>query len=107
MRRHILRKEIIPTSLTVFTSPTCTLCEPTKFICKKVAKELNKRYNKEVIRYKAIDILQEQNTKWKALYEYKIPVVHIDSKKVWSATLKENKLLEPKLKTLLEKNIQS
>ena len=89
-------------SLTVFTSPTCTLCEPTKFVCRKVGNDANKKYGRLVVDYSEVDITSSDNIKWKELYEYKIPVVHINSTKFWSASINENKLSEKKLKHTLE-----
>ena len=92
-------------SLTVFTSPTCTLCEPTKFVCRKVGNDFNKKYGRLVVDYSEVDITSSSNIKWKELYEYKIPVVHINSTKFWSASINENKLSEKKLKHTLEEDI--
>ena len=40
--------------------------------------------------------------KWKQEYEYRIPVVHINNKEIWSASFNENKLEEVKLKAIIE-----
>tara|TARA_A100001015_G_C14851638_1_gene656728 strand:- start:637 stop:954 length:318 start_codon:yes stop_codon:yes gene_type:complete len=96
--KYLLKENI----LTLFTSPSCTLCEPVKFICEKVVKDFNKKNRSEnnKIKFEQINIFEVE--KWKQEYEYRIPVVHINNKEIWSASFNENKLEEVKLKAIIE-----
>ena len=82
--------------LSVYTSQTCSLCEPVKFVAKKVAKTI------PGCEYEEVDIHKSGHEEYKNKYEFDIPVVEVNSHKVWGASLKEQKLRESDLRIILE-----
>ncbi|EMF16864.1 uncharacterized protein SEPMUDRAFT_137601 [Sphaerulina musiva SO2202] len=57
--------------LTFFTHEHCTLCQPVKDVMSTV-------WDRRPFGYEEIDILAPENNKWKQLYEFDIPVLHVD-----------------------------
>lgn len=54
--------------LTLFTHEHCSLCVDVKSVMSRV-------WDRRHFDYKEIDILASENSKWKKLYEFDIPVV--------------------------------
>ena len=59
---------------TLFTRQNCSLCDDAKRVLSGV-------WDKRPFEYDEVDIMKPHNTKWKALYEFDTPVVHIDKAK--------------------------
>ncbi|KAK1076282.1 hypothetical protein LTR33_009084 [Friedmanniomyces endolithicus] len=60
--------------LTLFTRANCSLCDDAKVVLERV--RIHRRFE-----YAEIDVMATGNGKWKALYEFDTPVVHIDQAK--------------------------
>ena len=86
--------------LSVYTSKTCCLCDPIKFVSKRVAESVPD------CQYKEIDINEPGHECFKEKYEYDIPVIEINKKKVWGATLKEQKLKEGQLRKIVQSHLE-
>ena len=86
-------------ALSVYTSQTCCLCEPIKFVAKRVADSI------PTCVYKEIDINEPGHETFKRKYEFDIPVVEINQRKVWGASLKEQKLKESKLRRIVQSHL--
>lgn len=54
--------------LTLFTRPNCSLCDDAKEVINYVGK-------RRPFEYEEIDVMEKQQQKWKALYEFDTPVV--------------------------------
>ena len=54
--------------LTLFTRPNCSLCEDAKGVLSKV-------WDRRPFEYDEINVMTDQQGKWKALYEFDTPVV--------------------------------
>ncbi|KAK5743926.1 hypothetical protein LTS12_023653 [Elasticomyces elasticus] len=57
--------------LTMFSRPNCSLCDDAKIVVRKVT-------GKNPAEYKEYDVMNAGNERWKDLYEFDTPVVHID-----------------------------
>ncbi|TPX36002.1 hypothetical protein SmJEL517_g01794 [Synchytrium microbalum] len=70
--------------VTLFTKAgQCSLCDDAKEALQRVQKRV-------VFQVKEVDILQ--NPSWKRLYQYDIPVIHVDDKLVQKHRVDEEKL---------------
>lgn len=54
--------------ITLFTRPGCSLCDDAKGVLSKV-------WDQKPFHYSEINVLEDQNQKWKAVYEFDTPVV--------------------------------
>lgn len=81
--------------LTVFTSTTCTLCEPVKYIARRVAESI------ESCTYEEVDIHADSSGRWKDEYAFSIPVIHLNGEKVWAPTLEKNQISESELRSIV------
>ncbi|KAK4508586.1 hypothetical protein PRZ48_002325 [Zasmidium cellare] len=61
----------LPLRLTLFTHDHCSLCVPVKEAMSRV-------WDRRHFEYREVDVLDPKNSKWKTLYEFDIPVVHVD-----------------------------
>ena len=59
----------------LFTHAQCSLCEPAKYVIQRVQKQMP-------FRYEEVDIKRQGNEVYHALYQYDIPVIHLDGKEV-------------------------
>ncbi|KAK6381117.1 hypothetical protein LTR65_001029 [Meristemomyces frigidus] len=57
--------------VTFFTRPNCSLCTDAKGVLAKV-------WDRRQFAYDEIDVMTPGQEKWKGLYEFDTPVVHID-----------------------------
>ncbi|KAK5737594.1 hypothetical protein LTR17_006641 [Elasticomyces elasticus] len=55
----------------MFSRPNCSLCDDAKVVVHKVME-------KRPAEYKEYDVMNAGNERWKELYEFDTPVVHID-----------------------------
>ncbi|KAK0247259.1 hypothetical protein LTR91_025150 [Friedmanniomyces endolithicus] len=60
--------------LTLFTRANCSLCDDAKAV-------LERTRNTRRFEYTEIDVMVAGYDKWKALYEFDTPVVHVDQAK--------------------------
>jgi hypothetical protein len=65
---HLLHHKL---RLTLFTHAQCSLCIPFKDVLAKV-------WAKRAFEYVEVDIKAKGNEKWKGLYEFDIPVLHVE-----------------------------
>ncbi|KAK3076004.1 hypothetical protein LTR53_000181 [Teratosphaeriaceae sp. CCFEE 6253] len=63
--QHVLR-------LTLFTRANCSLCTDAKGV-------LSNLRDKRHFEYEEVDVMAAGQSKWKDMYEFDTPVVHIDS----------------------------
>ncbi|KAF2761529.1 glutaredoxin 2 [Pseudovirgaria hyperparasitica] len=56
--------------ITLFTRPNCSLCDDAKSV-------LSRLWDKRPFEYQEIEILKPGAEKWKAVYEFDTPVMHI------------------------------
>ncbi|RAO65583.1 uncharacterized protein BHQ10_001595 [Talaromyces amestolkiae] len=59
-----------PARLTLFTRAHCGLCDTAKLT-------LSKLQQRRTIRYTEVDIMVPENKKWKDVYEFDVPVLHV------------------------------
>jgi hypothetical protein len=78
----------------LFTRAQCTLCDGVNYIIKRVQKSIP-------FHYSIVDIAAPENQKWLQLYDYDIPVVHLNE-----VEISRHRLSEEKLRTELEKVIR-
>ncbi|KAK3652615.1 hypothetical protein LTR56_001980 [Elasticomyces elasticus] len=57
--------------LTMFSRPNCSLCDDAKVVVRRVMEH-------RPAEYKEYDVMNAGNERWKDLYEFDTPVVHID-----------------------------
>jgi len=74
-------------TLTLFTKQQCCLCDGVKFIIDKVK-------NKRTFNFEEVDISLPENAKWHELYQYDIPVLHMNGKEIFRYRVSEKQLLE-------------
>ena len=58
--------------VTMFSRKNCSLCDEGKEVLSKV-------WNKKPFEYSEVDVMAKKQEKWKALYEFDVPVVSCDS----------------------------
>jgi hypothetical protein len=95
-------------TVTLFTRPTCSLCEPVKFIIHKVKRQvwfprsLNLASLKMQVtcrvcqipfRYEEVDISASGHERWLELYQYDIPVVTLNGREIARHKLAEQTLV--------------
>lgn len=73
--------------LTLFTRANCGLCDTAKARLDQVQK-------KRTIDYQEVDILAEGQKKWRDMYEFDVPVLHVQS--VFHTYSKPNQVADPK-----------
>jgi len=73
--------------LTLFTRANCYLCDGAKLNIAKVQK-------KRTLEYAEVDVLAPGQEKWKKLYQYETPVLHVEP--IPQNSVKSNSLAEPK-----------
>lgn len=61
-----------PARLTLFTRAQCGLCDTAKLT-------LSKFQQRRTVRYTEVDIMVPENKKWKDVYEFDVPVLHVQS----------------------------
>ena len=59
-----------PARLTLFTRAQCGLCDTAKLT-------LSKLQQQRTFRYTEVDIMVPENKKWKDVYEFDVPVLHV------------------------------
>lgn len=70
----------------LFTRPGCTLCAPVKYLIHRVRHLYS-------FQYEEIDISEPQHSEWLKLYDYHIPVVHLNEIEISRHFLKEAQLI--------------
>jgi hypothetical protein len=58
--------------LTLFTRAQCGLCDTAKLTVSKL-------HQRRPFDYKEVDIMAPENTQWKDVYEFDVPVLHVQS----------------------------
>ncbi|KJY00036.1 glutaredoxin domain containing protein [Zymoseptoria brevis] len=84
MLQHSLR-------LTLFTHDTCSLCVDAQAVMSKV-------WDRRRFEYTEVNIKAPDQTKWRHLYEFDIPVVHIDRTATLASTHGQTTAAAAKLK---------
>ncbi|KAF2486924.1 glutaredoxin-like domain-containing protein [Neohortaea acidophila] len=88
--------------LTLFTRPNCSLCDDAKEVINYVGK-------RRPFEYEEIDVMEKQQQKWKALYEFDTPVLHVDApekqQQPFETTTNARKLMHRFTQTELEQAI--
>ncbi|GAM41501.1 hypothetical protein TCE0_042r14667 [Talaromyces pinophilus] len=59
-----------PARLTLFTRTQCGLCDTAKLT-------LSKLQQRRTFRYTEVDIMVPENKEWKDVYEFDVPVLHV------------------------------
>nr|POE47860.1 glutaredoxin-like protein [Quercus suber] len=57
--------------LTLFTRENCSLCVDAKTVLSRV-------WDKRAFAFEEVDVMQLKHQKWKDIYEFDTPVVHVD-----------------------------
>nr|POE56885.1 glutaredoxin-like protein [Quercus suber] len=57
--------------LTLFTRENCSLCVTAKSVLSNV-------WDKRAFTFEEVDVMQSKHQKWKDVYEFDTPVVHVD-----------------------------
>ncbi|QIX01648.1 hypothetical protein AMS68_007165 [Peltaster fructicola] len=85
---------------TLFTRPGCSLCIDAKNVLDRV-------WKRRPFEFTQIDIAQPQNKKWKEIYDFDVPVVHVDKVKenqlTFETSIAAGKLMHRFTETQLEK----
>ncbi|KAK5134126.1 hypothetical protein LTR08_006901 [Meristemomyces frigidus] len=72
--------------LTFFTRPNCSLCVDAKAVLSNV-------WDRRRFEYAEIDVMARGQSKWKDLYEFDTPVVHINNTHDAETTTQARKLM--------------
>ncbi|KAF2731178.1 hypothetical protein EJ04DRAFT_443582 [Polyplosphaeria fusca] len=72
--------------ITLFTRVNCSLCDTAKSVVGGVG-------NKRAFDYKEIDVLEPGQEKWKSVYEFDTPVIHVDKSNSTATTPASQKLM--------------
>lgn len=71
----------------LFTKPSCTLCDPVKYVIQRVQQKIP-------FEFLETNIDEERHKEWNDAYKYDIPVVHLDGQEIARHKLKEADLIE-------------
>lgn len=61
----------LPCRLTLFVRSNCSLCDDAKVVLSRV-------WDRKPFHYDEVDVMAPGNGRWKDIYEFDTPVVHID-----------------------------
>jgi glutaredoxin len=69
--RATLARRMYTAQLTLFTRADCGLCEVAK-------QRLDEVRKKRTVEYSEVDILADGQQKWRNMYEFDVPVLHVE-----------------------------
>ncbi|OAK98695.1 hypothetical protein IQ06DRAFT_317781 [Phaeosphaeriaceae sp. SRC1lsM3a] len=79
-------RRLLECRITVFTRSPCGLCDTAKAVVRNVEA-------KRPLVYREINVMEDGQEKWKSLYEFDTPVIHIDKANAPETTPSSLKLM--------------
>lgn len=85
--------------ITFFTRQNCSLCVDAKTVLTKV-------WERKPFEYTEIDVMAPQQERWKALYEFDTPVIHVDKCRENSASFQTSEAARKLMHRFDEKEVE-